>query len=327
MNKSTKLWLITAAFLVIMGGVIFVGIMSSLNWDFTKFTTAKFETNTYEVGEKFSSISIDTYTADILFAVSDDNNCKVVCYEQKNIKHSVHVQDGTLTVKTVDERKWYEYIGINFRSPKITVYLPEAEYALVSIKDRTGDIKIPKEFKFDSADISLTTGDVKFYSSVSKTIKIKASTGDILIEQISSGSLELFATTGDITVSDVTCRDNINIKVTTGDVDVIDTICKNLTSKGSTGNISLNNVIAKENFSVERGTGDVKFDSCDAAEIFVDTDTGDVKGSLLADKVFITETNTGSVDVPKTVIGGRCEISTDTGDIKIVISNYITNAM
>ena len=32
-----------------------------------------------------------------------------------------------------------------------------------------------------------------------------------------------------------------------------------------------------------------------------------------------TKTDTGRVDVPKTVEGGRCEITTDTGDIKITV--------
>ena len=58
-------------------------------------------------------------------------------------------------------------------------------------------------------------------------------------------------------------------------------------------------------------TGDVKFDACDASEISVKTDTGDVTGSLLTDKVFITNTDTGRVNVPQTATGGRCEIITD----------------
>lgn len=33
----------------------------------------------------------------------------------------------------------------------------------------------------------------------------------------------------------------------------------------------------------------------------------------------ITETNTGSIHVPKTVTGGKCEIITSTGDIQIAI--------
>ena len=63
----------------------------------------------------------------------------------------------------------------------------------------------------------------------------------------------------------------------------------------------------------------MRFDGCDAAEITVKTGTGDVTGTLLSDKVFLTETGTGRIDVPKSTVGGRCEINTDTGDIKIDI--------
>ena len=61
----------------------------------------------------------------------------------------------------------------------------------------------------------------------------------------------------------------------------------------------------------------MKFDSSDAAEIYVRTSTGDVAGSLLTDKVFMTQTDTGNVGVPQTITGGKCEIHTDTGDIQI----------
>ena len=63
----------------------------------------------------------------------------------------------------------------------------------------------------------------------------------------------------------------------------------------------------------------MEFNNCDAETIYVNTDTGSVTGTLLTDKVFIIETDTGSVDVPKSITGGRCEITTDTGNIRITI--------
>lgn len=63
----------------------------------------------------------------------------------------------------------------------------------------------------------------------------------------------------------------------------------------------------------------MRFDRADASEIFVRTGTGNVTGSLLTDKVFLTQTDTGTVEVPQTITGGRCEIRTDTGDIELKI--------
>ena len=152
-----------------------------------------------------------------------------------------------------------------------------------------------------------------------ENITIAASTGDIYAEGISASSLDLTVSTGNVTVSSVTCEEDITIGVSTGKTYLTDVACKNLTSTGSTGDISLKNVISTENISVERSTGDITLDRSDAAELFIMTSTGDVEGSLLTNKVFIIKTDTGRINVPNSITGGRCEITTDTGDIKISI--------
>jgi len=317
--RKTKIWLITATALIFIGSIIFGGVMAVFNWDFTKLSTVKYETNDYEISENYKNISVLSDTADIEFVPSNDLKTSVVCYEQKNAKHSVTVKDGTLLVKIVDTRKWYEHIGINFGRQKITVYIPQGEYGALLVESDTSDVKIPKDFRFESIDVSVSTGDVKQYASSEGKVKVKTSTGDIKVDGVTAGELELFVSTGEVTAKSITCKGDIKIRVSTGHAKLTDITCKNVTSNGSTGDISLKNVVAKEKFSIERSTGDVRFENSDAAEIFVQTDTGDVKGSLLTDKVFITETSTGNISVPKTVTGGKCEIKTDTGDINIEI--------
>ena len=286
----------------------------------TACSSMNYETNIHEINEEFNNISIKTDTADIAFVPSNDGMCRVACYEEAKISHSVEVQNGTLTVNVVNNKKWYDYIGVNIDTPKITVYLPEKAYFSLVIEESTGDIEISKDFKFKSIDISLSTGNIKCYASAVENIKIAASTGDIYAEGISASSLDLTVSTGNVTVSSVTCEEDITIGVSTGKTYLTDVACKNLTSTGSTGDISLKNVISTEKISVERSTGDVTLDRSDAAELFIITSTGDVEGSLLTNKVFITKTDTGRIDVPNSIIGGRCEITTDTGDIKISIS-------
>ena len=320
MRMRTKVWLIIAASLVLIGCILFAGVMTTLKWDFMKLATVKYETNTYEISEAFDGISMNTDTADIAFVLSDDGNCRVECHEEANAKHSVTVEGGILTVELIDERSvcdFIEYIGLNFGSPRITVYLPKTEYTNLRINGDTGDIEIPNDFMFKDVDISLSTGDVEFCASASEKIEIGTSTGDICAENISAGSLDLTVSTGKVTVSDVSCEGDVTVGVSTGKSYLTDIVCKSVISSGNTGDIYLNHVIATEKFSIERSTGDVVFESSDAAEMFVKTDTGDVTGSLLTEKVFITESATGDVNVPKTITGGKCEITTGTGNIII----------
>ncbi len=317
MRNKTKGRLFVAVLLIIVGGIIFGGVMNMLSWDFTKLSTVKYETNNYEITEKFKDIRIDTREAAIELVPSDDSKTLVVCEEKKNAKHSVRAENGSLIIEIVDLRKWYEYIGISFKSPKITVYLPQGEYGSLSVKSSTGDVKIPGEyFSFENVDVSLSTGDVVCFAP-SEAVKIKTDTGNIFAKGGFVHTIDLTTSTGHIDVSDFECDGDVRIKVTTGRVTATDVRCENFSSDGNTGSLVMNNVIASGKFEIERSTGDIKLDRCDAADISIETDTGNITGTLLSDKIFFVETDTGRVSVPKTVSGGRCELDTDTGNIKI----------
>lgn len=281
MNKTTKIWLAVASFLAVLGIVIFVGIMAVYNWDFSKLGTVKYETNTYTANGTFDKISINVDTTEIKFLPTDSKDCSIVCFENEKIKHSAKIQNGTLVIDTVDTRKWYDFISISLGSPKMTVYLPQNEYNSLSVETDTGDITLPKDFSFKNIEIDGDTSDVSCFASVSDIIEIELSTGDINIDTVTTGKLDLSTSTGDIT---------------------------------------LKNVISTDSLSIETDTGDVEFKDSDADKIYVETSTGDVTGTLLSEKVFITQSNTGRIRVPKTTTGGKCEIETDTGDIKITIN-------
>ncbi len=314
-----KKWMIAAAIVIVIGCGLFVGAMTMFNWNFEVLSTDKFSTNTHTVADTFTDIVLTTDTAAVTFLPSESNAVTVECFESERQQHAVAVQDGTLTIALQDTRKWYHYIGISFRSPKITVYLPAGEYGTLTLKSHTGKVNLPADFTFKNVDVNLTTGDVSCAASATGDVKIETNTGDITVDHITAVSLSFKATTGRVTVKGADCQEDVTVKVTTGKTHLTDVTCRNLVSDGSTGDITLKNVIAANRFSIERDTGDVTFERCDAAALWVETSTGSVKGTLLTDKVFITSTDTGRVDVPRTVTGGRCEITTDTGDIKMSI--------
>lgn len=316
MSNKTKIWLIIAVSLILIGCIMLAGVMFMLKWDFSKLSTFKYETNNYEINENYKNILINTNTASVVLLHAEDVKTSVVCYEEEKTKHSVTVKNNTLYIEVVDTRNWYDYLGINFGSPKITVTLPQNTYGNLSVKTSTGSLEIPKDFKFNSIDVTESTGNVTNYASVTESIKIKTSTGNINTENISAETVSLSASTGKITVLNSNCKGDLNLKVSTGKMILKDINCKNLKSTGNTGNIILENVTASEKFLIIRSTGEVSFVNCDAGEIYVETDTGNVKGNFLSDKVYIIETDTGKINVPKTTSGGKCEIKTDTGNIQ-----------
>ena len=319
MSKAVKIWLVAATLLLIVGVVLFAIAFVAADGDITKLGTVKYVLYSCEINEEFDSISINTDTADIEFLPSENEKCRVECYERQNEHHLTTVSNDTLSIDLNDTRKWYDYIEIGFGTPKITVYLPEKEYSVLTVNESTGDVKIPREFSFDSIDIWASTGDIECRASAKGMIKIKLSTGDIELDSLSAHELDLSTTTGEIGISSVKCDENISIGVSTGDVEIENTTCKSLVSKGSTGDVTLENAVASERINIERSTGDVSLDGCDAADIFIKTTTGDIAGSLLSEKVFVAESSTGKVTVPSGSGNEKCEIICSTGNIRIVI--------
>ena len=260
MKRSTKIWLISASALVILGAITFTIALALSNFDISRLSLEKYETNTHSIGEEITEILIECDTADVIIVTAKDS-AYVECYEDKALRHDVTLQDGKLTVKVSDDKRWYQYVDFNFDSPKITVAIPEGEYDKLSVKVSTGDVEINEGFYFTDISVTLSTGD--------------------------------------LILSGITCN--------------------TLSSEGSTGDVSLKNVFAKALADIKRSTGDIYCEGFDAGEIKIKTSTGDVYGSLLTEKVFHTNTSTGSINVPKTDSGESCHIETSTGDITVKI--------
>ena len=319
MKSATKLWLITAAALILLGGILFGGALTMIGWNFSELSTQRYETREHAITEEFQSISIQADTAKICVVPSEGAACRVVCREPVNAGHTVTVTGGTLRIELADTRKWYEHIGINFQTPEITLYMPAGQYAALCVQSHTGDVEVAPDFCFERVDVALSTGNVTHRAPTTGRLKIRTSTGDIALQGVSADAIDLAVTTGKITLADIQCRGDVQITVSTGKAFLTDVTCQGLVSSGNTGDLTMTRVVGTGTFSIERTTGNVTFDACDAANLTVTTNTGDVKGTLLSDKVFLVDTNTGRRDVPQTTTGGQCTIRTTTGDVLIQI--------
>lgn len=317
MKRSTKTWLIIAAVLVLAGGAVFTSALAKSSWDFTSLSTVEYETNTYEIDDGFRNILITSDTEKISLVPSSDGKCRVTFVEKSKEQHTAAVEDGTLLIQKISSESQFTLFSLD--EPSITISLPKGEYGWLQILEHTGDIDIPGEYLFDSIDLSLSTGDISSSASSSGLLRIKTDTGDIRISDISAGELDLSVTTGKVEAQAVRCAGNMEVIVTTGKSRLTDISCGSFSSAGTTGDIILENTTVKEMLSITRTTGDVELLKCDAAELLIATGTGDVTGSLLSEKVFIAQTHTGRIDVPESITGGKCKITTDTGNIKISV--------
>ena len=302
MSKAAKGWIIAASILVVLGIALFVGATAVGGFDVASLGNNRYETVSEEVSEDFKDISIKVNAAAIEFLHGEEKQCKVDYTGQEDLKISVEVKDKTLVIQYEDTREWYEHIGIFFKEPKITVYLPKEEYASLSVQSNTGVVTLPKELTFGSITIDSDTSDVDCSASVKENMDIHVSTGDILLIDMKAGGVKVETTTGNVKMIGIDVGGDIAISTTTGDV-------------------LLGKAVAQKALTVKCTTGDVGFDRSDADTITVSTTTGDITGTLLSGKEFNTETSVGDIHVPKNTEGGRCELSTTTGDIAIDVQS------
>lgn len=302
----TAIVLLTAGLLIFVGGLFAGGSLPPMTYEAMR----------YSVNEPFADIHIDTHEMNIEFILSEDGTCSVDSAVTEKFYPNVTVRDGVLTVTTVDERTWVDRLMMSADQP-MQIRLPGTAYRTLSVESHTGDVTVDSRFSFDNVQITASTGDVTCGASAENAIEITASTGDITLENVKAEKLWLIVSTGRIAVKGAEIQKGVLLTVSTGKLEIDGLSCESLTSTGSTGRVTLRNLDVKHALWIERSTGDVNFENVDAETITVHTDTGDVTGTLRSAFYFVTETNTGKVRVPDTHSGGRCEITTSTGDIRI----------
>lgn len=318
--KLSKIMLIIAGCLIFVGSIVFILVMSINNWDFSSIGGSKMEIKNYEIKDNITDIVIKTTTSDIRFVNSPDSIIKVECAEHQNVSYMVKTENNTLRIELVDNRKWYNYLNFNLKKEEIKVYLPINNYNNLNIESSTGNVEIPNYYKFNNVMIKLTTGNINYSCNTLDKITMESTTGNVILSNNSGNKADIKTTTGSIKINDFNIQELIT-KVSTGNVYLTNISCINLSSYGTTGNITLNKVITSETLTIERSTGNVKIEKCDGGNIYITTSTGNVTGSLLSEKIFVTNTKTGKVEVPKSITGSLCEISTSTGNIKITFEH------
>lgn len=319
MKTSKKIAIKAAGICIAVGILISFGALFAMGFDFTKLNTFHPVTNTYEVDEAFTDLVIEEEACSVRLFPSTDGSCKVVCRQSDKMTHRVVVEGQTMVIESVSRRKWYDHIGVFWGEMEVAVYLPQAAYGALRVSSVSGDIEVPDCFSFAEAQIDSTSGDVSFSAPVTKDLSIKTVSGDLYVGGITPKSLQAESTSGEITVSSVQLAEDLEASTTSGDIELTGVACQNVTVESTSGEVDLQDTVAGGKVQVETVSGDVELLRCDGAALWLKTSSGEVSGTLLTEKVFVTDTVSGDVDVPRTTSGGTCEITTTSGDIAVSI--------
>ena len=317
MKKRT---VIISLMMVFIGITLIAGGCFAMGFDFRKLDKHTYTERTVEITDAFENIIV-TKGSDIRLLPSEDGKCRVVFTESNKVTYSSNVEDGTLTIKRVEDRKWYDYFGFNFTSYSVKLYLPETKYNYVNIKTFSGDIELSEGLTFHHVNLDCSSGDIRCYAAIDDNLFAESSSGDMDIKGISpANGITLANTSGDIKLSDIDSACKIDISNTSGDIIANNISCENLEIRSTSGDATLNSVIASGKIKIKSTSGDIRLDGCDANEFDVRSTSGDIEGTLKSDKVFNVHTTSGDINVPSSVEGsGTFSADVTSGDVKISI--------
>lgn len=259
MKKSIKILIIVAVSLLVAGAIVMTIGFATTGFNFKN--PSGYEEKTYNVEQQFSKVTVSEIERDVRFAISSDGSVKIKTYETEKLKLDVKVEDGVLKITRVDEKKWYEFIGVNFGWSDYmatTVYLPAGEYDALNLSVVSGDVNIPNNFTFETAIINSVSGDVKMNANCKVKLEINTVSGEIDVSGVTAQEIKMNSVSGDIEIenSDASV---IDIESTSGDVD-----CAFNTGKS---------------FLVDTVSGDVRVPQSDAngGTCKVETTSGDIE--------------------------------------------------
>lgn len=136
MKQGKKIALTTASALVFAGLVLSVSSMCAMDFDFSKLETTPLHSETIQVEQSFTNISMTGTSCDIQFLPAPDDSCTVTCSLRQGNRCEAQVQDGTLYIRQWEEQKWY--LGISLHPEEIRVYLPKTATAPSRRKQTAG---------------------------------------------------------------------------------------------------------------------------------------------------------------------------------------------
>ena len=284
MNKMKKFFIALAILLLVAGSGICITILAMNEFNYRKVINSTIVENTHAIEGSYTNIEIDESINDVELVYITEGDERVETRSLEDYKYEVKVEDDTLFVKAINNRKWYEfYTWVGATDCKTTIYVKNNEFNSFKCNISTGDIAL-KDYKFNSLNLDVTTGD-------------------IILENVEvSNDVVLDSSTGDIEIKNTNINGKLTVKLSTGSVDLINT------------------TVLGDSY-IKSSTGSIKFDKFNGQKIEATTSTGSIKGSLVGDHDYTPrpKSDTGDDDnYPESVSGAPvCILKTSTGDINI----------
>ena len=316
MKDGTKIALLAAGILLLLGVGAMIGGMRALRFDFTRLGTADPVTRTAEFTEPITDISLKGVHCETVLKPAPDGVCRVVFTGGEKLLLHASAESGTLTVSVEDGRKWYEMIGVFSFSDGLTVFLPEREYGSLTVELTSGSLEIPEDFVFSALTVQNVSGAVKLAASADR-LNVHTTSGAISVNGVRAKQAEIGSTSGSIRLSEVNAEETLTVETTSGSVTLEKCSAREIFACSTSGGIRLSEADAEDTLTVESISGGIRLDGGQAQKTEITSSSGSVKGTVTGEYLYDVRTSSGSISVPESGGSRLFRVTTSSGSVRI----------
>ncbi len=259
MKKTWVKWLIGAASLVLVGGIIFAAAMSALNWDFYRLDTTEYEAKTFDASAlepnqiRAVELNVDSFPV----VVTSGDAIALNYYEASDSEVVVTVEDDVLKINekhdyNIFTSSWFNFgrlkkkyeltvpdgTPVNFSGTNSSANLSGITAQKMTFKSTNADIKLTdcnietlvvystncdvelNGCTVQNAEIMSTNLDLEIRNSRIETLESSGANADVEIHDTESVSMNLRSTNADFLLSGITV-DTLSLKGTNLDANVL----------------------------------------------------------------------------------------------------------
>lgn len=336
MKHSTKIAIIVASALVVLGMILF-GIAAAVSggllfkgidaWQ-EHLPESSYQQMTYSVlASKVQEIDIQAASDDIRIIPGTGQDIVIRYYDKTNTTYSVDLSsNGKLRFQQELRNgihNWFHW-GFQAFSYDVTVEIPTSYLGGLTINTASSVIEL-SELRLQSCEINTASGDIYAEDiTTSGDFRIQTASGEIYLTLLScAGRLDLATTSGDILVRRSEAAQGCQLYTVSGEVGLRGlTANANIRLQSTSGDHSLEDISTPGLLQLDSVSGEVWLHNLDAQQIQIATTSGDINGSLvgaITDYTIQTDTVSGNVNLPNGLTLGERQLSvrSTSGDIYI----------
>lgn len=333
MNKKAKTTLIVALSLFGAGVIIFLCVLMSVNFDYSKLSTSfRFGTNNEvsvkaehiekDLEAKGQNIKLEFSSANVTVTQSADDTIHVSYDNNEN--SYFELEDSSSQLVLTQKQNAGFFFGLFYMQEtrsEVTLSIPAEHNGTLTINGASGDISISGLKIMGDFKIYSVSGELAIENCKAKTLETGNVSGNIKLASVETDSIRANTVSGSLKVSEISESIPVTLASTSGEVYAENVKTSKLEVGTVSGDITLRNVAGQE-ASFSTTSAGVELNNADFSEIIFNTVSGDIRGTISgASDDYTVYTNTVSGNDSLSSHKGRGErtldLSSTSGDFEI----------